>query len=66
MTVEELAGYLRKHWLEIRESLLNGSYRPQTGSPQGDPEAGRWRPRVRDSDSVGPSDPASASPSPPG
>ena len=29
MTVEELSGYLRKHWLEIRAALLNGSYRPQ-------------------------------------
>ena len=29
MTVEELAGYLRMHWSEIRTALLNGSYRPQ-------------------------------------
>jgi RNA-directed DNA polymerase len=29
MTVEELPGHLRAHWPEIRESLLNGSYRPQ-------------------------------------
>lgn len=27
MTVEELSGYLRTHWLEIRTALLNGSYR---------------------------------------
>ena len=29
MTVEELPGYLRMHWSEIRTVLLNGSYRPQ-------------------------------------
>jgi RNA-directed DNA polymerase len=29
MTVEELSGYLRTHWLEIRTALLNGTYRPQ-------------------------------------
>lgn len=29
MTVEELPGHLRKHWPEIRASLLDGSYRPQ-------------------------------------
>ena len=29
MTVEQLSGHLRAHWLEIREALLNGSYRPQ-------------------------------------
>lgn len=29
MTVEELPGYLRTHWLAIRESLLKGNYRPQ-------------------------------------
>lgn len=28
-TVEELAQYLMGHWKEIRESLLNGTYRPQ-------------------------------------
>ena len=29
MTVEETAGYLRKHWRRIREELLRGSYRPE-------------------------------------
>ena len=29
MTVEELKPYLQKHWLEIRERLLNGRYHPQ-------------------------------------
>src|SRR6202023_265541 len=29
MTVEELPGYLKEHWLTIREQLLTGSYRPQ-------------------------------------
>lgn len=28
MTVEELSDYLRSHWPEIREALLNGTYRP--------------------------------------
>jgi RNA-directed DNA polymerase len=29
MTVEELAGYLREHWPQIREALWAGTYRPQ-------------------------------------
>jgi RNA-directed DNA polymerase len=29
LTVEELPGYLREHWLRIREDLLAGTYRPQ-------------------------------------
>ena len=29
MTVEELSDYLRSRWPEIREALLNGTYRPQ-------------------------------------
>jgi len=29
MTVDELTGYLRKHWPEIREQLLSGTYKPQ-------------------------------------
>ena len=29
MTVEELPGYLREHWPQIREALLAGTYRPQ-------------------------------------
>jgi retron-type reverse transcriptase len=29
MTVEELPGYLKTHWSEIRAALLTGSYRPQ-------------------------------------
>ncbi len=29
MTVEELRGSLRENWLEIREQLLSGTYRPQ-------------------------------------
>jgi RNA-directed DNA polymerase len=28
-TVEELPGYLREHWPQIREALLAGTYRPQ-------------------------------------
>ena len=29
MTVDELKGYLRTHWPEIREQLLQGRYNPQ-------------------------------------
>jgi RNA-directed DNA polymerase len=29
MTVEELPGYLKAHWLEIRSALLAGTYQPQ-------------------------------------
>jgi len=29
MKVEELPGYLKQHWPEIREQLLSGSYKPQ-------------------------------------
>src|SRR6185369_6807832 len=28
MTVDELPGYLRAHWSELREHLLSGAYRP--------------------------------------
>ena len=29
MTVEEVPGYLREHWPELREQLLRGTYRPK-------------------------------------
>src|SRR6266849_5927783 len=29
MTVGELPGYLKQHWLAIREQLLSGTYEPQ-------------------------------------
>jgi RNA-directed DNA polymerase len=29
MTVDELPGYLKQHWLEIREHLLSGTYQPR-------------------------------------
>jgi RNA-directed DNA polymerase len=29
MTVHQLAGHLKQHWLAIREQLLKGTYRPQ-------------------------------------
>lgn len=29
MTVEELPGHLKEHWLAIREQLLRGTYKPQ-------------------------------------
>lgn len=29
MTVKELPEYLKEHWLEIKEALLAGKYRPQ-------------------------------------
>lgn len=28
MTVDQLPGYLRRHWTKIREELLNGTYKP--------------------------------------
>jgi RNA-directed DNA polymerase len=28
MTVDQLPGYLRRHWLKIREDLLSGTYQP--------------------------------------
>ncbi len=28
MTVDQLPGYLKRHWLKIREGLLNGTYKP--------------------------------------
>jgi RNA-directed DNA polymerase len=30
MTVGQLSGYLKEHWLTIREQLLNGTYEPQS------------------------------------
>jgi RNA-directed DNA polymerase len=29
MTVQALPAYLREHWPSIRETLLNGTYKPQ-------------------------------------
>ena len=29
ITVEELSGYLQQHWLDIREQLLKGTYKPK-------------------------------------
>ena len=29
MTVGQLSGYLKRHWLTIRAQLLNGTYEPQ-------------------------------------
>jgi len=29
MTVDDLTGYLKQHWLNIREQLLSGTYQPQ-------------------------------------
>ena len=29
MTVDQLSGYLKEHWLTIREQLLHGTYEPQ-------------------------------------
>ena len=28
MTVEQLPGYLKRHWLKIKEALFNGNYKP--------------------------------------
>jgi len=40
MTVEELSAYLSSHWPEIREALLNGTYRPQPVLRKEIPKAG--------------------------
>lgn len=40
MTVEELPGYLREHWHEVRAALLDGSYRPQPVLRKEIPKAG--------------------------
>lgn len=40
MTVEALSGYLKAHWVAIREQLLSGSYRPQPGRRCEIPKAG--------------------------
>jgi len=40
MTVEELPDYLREHWIEIREALLNGRYRPHPVLRKEIPKAG--------------------------
>ena len=39
MTVDQLGDYLKQHWPDIREQLLNGTY---TGEAGGNPEAGWW------------------------
>jgi len=28
MTVDQLPGYIKRHWPNVREDLLNGSYKP--------------------------------------
>jgi hypothetical protein len=43
MTVGQLSGYLKEHWLTIRGQLLNGTYEPATGKTRGDRETGRRR-----------------------
>jgi len=40
MTVDELPGYLKEHWLEIRAALLDGSYHPQPVLRKEIPKAG--------------------------
>jgi RNA-directed DNA polymerase len=32
MTVGQLSGYQKEHWLTIREQLLNGTYKPQAAA----------------------------------
>ena len=32
MTVGQLSGYLKEHWLTIREQLLNGTYKRQAAA----------------------------------
>ena len=38
MTVDELAPYLVKHWLAVKEQLLAGSYRPKPVKAQAIPK----------------------------
>ena len=40
MTVDDLRPYLREHWTEIRASLLDGTYRPQSVKRQEIPKRG--------------------------
>lgn len=40
MTVDELSAHLREHWVEIREQLLTGTYRPQMVKRQLIPKSG--------------------------
>ena len=48
MTVEQLPGYLSKHWPTIRQQLLNGTYQPQPVKRfgrAGEPGKGRSNPQ---------------------
>jgi len=40
MTVDDLPGYLREHWVDLRERLLAGKYQPQPVKRQQIPKAG--------------------------
>ncbi len=40
MTVQELGPWLRDNWLEVKEALVSGSYRPQAVKRQEIPKAG--------------------------
>ena len=40
MTVDELPGYLRAHWIELRERLLAGTYQPSLVKEQLIPKSG--------------------------
>lgn len=40
MTVDELPGYLRAHWSELREQMLSGAYRPSMVKQQLIPKSG--------------------------
>ena len=48
MTVDDLPGYLKQHWLEIRETTVEWDLSTAAGTSGGNPEAGRrsaeaWR-----------------------
>ena len=62
MTVEELPGYLERHWPKIKEQLLRGDYQPLPVRRNGTQEAGRRRPAAGDTDGAGPVDPTGHSP----
>ena len=54
MTVEELQGYLKEHWLEIRGELLSGTVQAAAGKAGRDSETGRRGAKARDSNSPRP------------
>jgi RNA-directed DNA polymerase len=44
ITTDQLWEYLKSHWPHIKQDLLSGAYKPQTGETGRNTKAGRWRP----------------------